>query len=115
MFLFKPKGTRLNIPFMEKCMDEKKHCKWCNDEFCTNDKSPCVADYCPCVEYPELCKFREVEEKNYSVLGKTKDEIASYIRGLREIVEDSNVGIKDKELQIAKFMGIIEQLLEADL
>ena len=43
-------------------MEEKKHCKWYNDEFCTNDKSPCVADYCPVVEYPELCKFREVAE-----------------------------------------------------
>ena len=38
---------------------EKKHCKWYNDEFCTNDKSPCVADYCPVGEYPELCKCRE--------------------------------------------------------
>lgn len=40
-------------------MEEKTHCKWYNDEFCTNDKSPCVADYCPVVEYPELCKCRE--------------------------------------------------------
>lgn len=39
-----------------KTMQEKKHCKWYNDEICTNDKSPCVADYCPVVEYPELCK-----------------------------------------------------------
>ena len=40
-------------------MRKKKHCKWYTDEFCTNDQSPCVADYCPVVEYPELCKCRE--------------------------------------------------------
>lgn len=44
-------------------MDEgKKHCKWYKDEVCVNGDSPCVADYCPVVEYPELCKHREVEE-----------------------------------------------------
>ena len=43
-------------------MEEKKHCKWYNDEFCTNGDSPCVADYCPVVEYPELCKCREIDE-----------------------------------------------------
>ena len=50
-------------------MEEKKHCKWYNAEFCTNDKSPCVADYCPVVEYPELCKFREtgLEKKKIHV------------------------------------------------
>lgn len=50
---------------------EKKHCKWYNEEFCTNDKSPCVADYCPVVEYPELCKFREVAE---DINAPNKDE-----------------------------------------
>lgn len=46
-------------------MEGKKHCKWYNDEFCTNGDSPCVADYCPVVEYPELCKCREVEVSEY--------------------------------------------------
>ena len=41
---------------------ENKHCKWYNEEICTNGDSPCVADYCPVVEYPELCKHREIEE-----------------------------------------------------
>lgn len=92
----------------------KQTCKWYHDEFCTNGDSPCVADHCPVVEYPELCKFRE-EDKCYSIIGKNKKEIASDIRELREIVETPNVGIKDKELQIAKFMQIIEKLLEAEL
>ena len=43
-------------------MEVKKHCNWYNDECCMNDKSPCVADYCPVVEYPELCMFREKEQ-----------------------------------------------------
>ena len=32
-------------------------CKYYHDEFCVNANSPCVADYCPCVEYPGLCKY----------------------------------------------------------
>lgn len=61
-----------------------------------------------------LCKDRE-ENKSYSILGKTKKEIASDIRELRKIVEAPNVGIRDKELQIARFMEILEKLLEAEL
>lgn len=52
---------------------EEKHCKWYNDEFCTNGDSPCVADYCPVVEYPELCKFREVD-KDINVRRKTEEK-----------------------------------------
>ena len=52
---------------------KEKHCKWYNDEFCTNDKSPCVADYCPVVEYPELCKHREFD-KDINVRGKDDEE-----------------------------------------
>lgn len=54
---------------------EEKHCKWYNDEFCTNDKSPCVADYCPVVEYPDLCKHRETEvDKDINVRSKTEEK-----------------------------------------
>lgn len=53
--------------------NKEKHCKWYNDEFCTNGDSPCVADYCPVVEYPELCKCRELDnEKEF-----TDEEIAN--------------------------------------
>lgn len=52
---------------------EVKHCKWYNDEFCTNGDSPCVADYCPVVEYPELCKHREVAE-DINVRSKTEEK-----------------------------------------
>jgi hypothetical protein len=40
-------------------MEEIKDCKWYHDEFCTNGDSPCVADYCPVVEYYTLCKYYE--------------------------------------------------------
>lgn len=55
-------------------MEEKKHCKWYDEEFCTNDKSPCVADFCPVVEYPELCKCRELD-KDINVRSKDDTEI----------------------------------------
>ena len=90
-------------------MEEKKHCKWYNDEFCTNEDSPCIADYCPVWEYPELCKFRE-EDKCYSILGKNKKEIASDIRELRYSIEKEG-----KFYKIATFMEIVEKLLEAGL
>jgi hypothetical protein len=62
-------------------MEEKKHCKWYNDEFCTNGDSPCVADYCPVVEYPELCKCRELD--NGEILANVANSLANeeVIRG----------------------------------
>ena len=37
-------------------------CKWYKDEFCVNASSPCVADYCPCTEYPGLCRYYQGEK-----------------------------------------------------
>jgi len=40
----------------------KHPCKWLSDddqEICTNADCPCVADFCPCVHYPEICEYRE--------------------------------------------------------
>lgn len=34
-------------------------CKYYQDGFCTNADSPCVADWCPCTQYPTLCKYCE--------------------------------------------------------
>ena len=42
-------------------------CKYLSDEYnevCVNADSPACADFCPCANYPELCKYYEdVEEK----------------------------------------------------
>ena len=32
-------------------------CKWYKDDFCVNADSPCVADWCPCMQYSDLCKY----------------------------------------------------------
>lgn len=48
---------------LEKRSD-KATCKWCYDEFCTNDECPYRADYCPVTEYPEVCKFAEGVTEN---------------------------------------------------
>lgn len=50
-------------------------CKYYQDEFCVNDASPCVADYCPCVEYPDLC--RHYQDEKY-LLTPTYDELYEY-------------------------------------
>ncbi len=63
-----------------------EHCKYYSDEFCTNDSSPCVADYCPVVQYPELCKYREQEDDSairkkveYIVKNRNKPDLHSFI------------------------------------
>lgn len=63
--------------------EEKKHCKWYNDEFCTNGDSPCVADYCPVVEYPELCKCREEDLVNDTEINVGMTELSD-----EEIIKD---------------------------
>lgn len=101
-------------------MDEKKHCKWYHEEFCTNDKSPCVADYCPCVEYPELCKLSEdnvvndLVNEEYRLRGKTYFEVAEIVKKLRITVENPQVTIEDKFKIVAKFMQLMEQFFHAN-
>lgn len=34
-------------------------CKWCYDEFCTNDKCPMRADYCPVPNDEGVCRYEE--------------------------------------------------------
>lgn len=37
-------------------------CKYLSDSFtevCINADCPACADFCPCSEYPEICKYRE--------------------------------------------------------
>ena len=46
-------------------------CKYYQDEFCVNASSPCVADWCPCAEYPELCKYYQGEK----LIAPTYDEL----------------------------------------
>ena len=40
-------------------------CKWISDDFseiCCNADSPAVGDFCPCANYPGLCKHSELVE-----------------------------------------------------
>lgn len=47
-------------------------CKWFQDEFCVNANSPCVADYCPCVEYPGLCRYYKSLKDDLKTKRKSK-------------------------------------------
>lgn len=47
-------------------------CKWYQDEFCVNAASPCVADYCPCTEYPDLCRYYKSVHGNLKENRKAK-------------------------------------------
>jgi hypothetical protein len=69
-----------------------KHCKWYNDEFCTNADSPCVADYCPVVEYPELCKHREVDE-GINAHSKTEEKKLTDEEALKAVEICHTVGL----------------------
>lgn len=38
-------------------------CKWEQDEFCVNADCPYVADFCPCSEFQEICKYYEKKDE----------------------------------------------------
>lgn len=39
-------------------------CKYCQDEFCTNDKCPMRADYCPVPDTEEVCKWEDRSDRD---------------------------------------------------
>jgi hypothetical protein len=39
-------------------------CKYCQDEFCTNDKCPMRADYCPVPDTEDVCKWEDRSESD---------------------------------------------------
>lgn len=39
------------------------NCKWEQDEFCVNADCPYVADFCPCYEYSDICKYFEAKDE----------------------------------------------------
>jgi len=42
-------------------------CKWLSDAFseiCVNGDCPVRGDWCPCTNYPEICKFAEQSADN---------------------------------------------------
>ena len=42
-------------------------CKWVSDDFnavCTNADCDCVADFCPCVNWPQICRHAELVEED---------------------------------------------------
>jgi hypothetical protein len=51
-------------------------CKWLSDDFneiCTNAGCDCVADFCPCVNWPQICRNAELVEVNTDK--RTKDMV----------------------------------------
>ena len=39
-------------------------CLYCLDEICVNADCPMCADYCPVVDFPDVCKHEERERKS---------------------------------------------------
>ena len=37
-------------------------CKWLQDEICVNSDCPAVADFCPVVNHPGMCRYEEMNE-----------------------------------------------------
>ena len=37
-------------------------CKWMKDEVCVNSDCPAVADFCPVVNHPGVCRYEEMDE-----------------------------------------------------
>ena len=37
-------------------------CKWLKDEVCVNSDCHAVADFCPVVNHPGVCRYEEMDE-----------------------------------------------------
>ena len=46
-------------------------CKWLKDEVCVNSDCPAVADFCPVVNYPGVCRYEEMDENKGVVRNDT--------------------------------------------
>ena len=47
-------------------------CKWLKDEVCVNSDCPAVADFCPVVNHPGVCRDEEMDENK---IGGSKMDI----------------------------------------
>ncbi len=100
-------------------------CKWYKDKFCTNDKCPYCADYCPVAQNDTICKYRESDimtatdkEREQQIkryiggLPKgTQKDIWDYISSLKERVEDAQA-VKLYALNMQN--GAIDMSLESE-
>lgn len=46
-------------------------CKWMEDEVCVNSDCPAVADFCPVVNHPGVCRYEEMDENKGVVRNDT--------------------------------------------
>ena len=46
-------------------------CKWLKDEVCVNSDCPAVADFCPVVNHPGVCRYEEMNENKGVVTNDT--------------------------------------------
>ena len=46
-------------------------CKWMKDEVCVNSDCPAVADFCPVVNHPGVCRYEERDENKGVVRNDT--------------------------------------------
>ena len=46
-------------------------CKWLKDEICVNSDCPAVADFCPLVNHPGVCRYEEMDENKGVVRNDT--------------------------------------------
>ena len=46
-------------------------CKWLKDEVCVNSDCPAVADFCPVVNHPGVCRYEEMDENKGAVRNET--------------------------------------------
>ena len=56
-------------------------CKYCVNEICTNDDCPLIADYCPVIDVPGVCKYEAIDP----LLRFIEAQSRSYYSALAEI------------------------------
>ena len=55
-------------------------CKWMKDEVCVNSDCPAVADFCPVVNHPGVCRYEENEICQYTA-GSTNKHTRAPVTG----------------------------------
>nr|DAJ95008.1 MAG TPA: hypothetical protein [Caudoviricetes sp.] len=67
-------------------------CKWMKDEVCVNGDCPAVADFCPVVNHPGVCRYEENELCQYTA-GSTNKHTRARVTG-------ANGGICDGRCEV---------------
>lgn len=77
-------------------------CKWLQDEICVNGDCPAVADFCPVVNHPGVCRYEEMGKNKIEcrhgerdILGLDEQDI-KYLRDMVSAESDGEIKLEQE-------------------